>query len=346
MRMREILISRPRKFWFKKIYNALKYFLTRKNVNLNLKYLPLTMDIEPTTGCNFRCTMCQVSDPDFKAFNMDFEVYKKVIDENKQLIKIKLQGMGEPFVHKNLFDMISYANKNGISVEFVTNGSLLDDKNIQKIVSHDISRISVSIDGATKETFESIRKRSNFNKVISNVKELSKKIKENKFSTDFDSMCLLQKKNIHEIDKIIDLCKDIGFHTLYFQVQLTGWGKEEWEKINKEQDVNYDTSDIKEVIQKVIKEKSTKNFKIVVLEENLLSFNKKCSYPFENPYISSTGKVIPCCMIADEKVIEFGSIKKNSFSQIWNSPEYQNFRKSINDNNLKEFCKNCYKEFR
>ena len=88
------------------------------------------------------------------------------------------------------------------------------------------------------------------------------------------------------------------------------------------------------------------DFKIVVLEENLLSFNKKCSYPFENPYISSTGKVIPCCMIADEKVIEFGSIKKNSFSQIWNSPEYQNFRKSINDNNLKEFCKNCYKEFR
>ena len=157
MRLRKILLSKPRKFWFIKFINALKYFLTRKNINLNLKYLPLTMDIEPTTGCNFRCTMCQVSEPDFKAFNMDFEIFKKVINENKQLIKIKLQGMGEPFVHKKFFEMIDYANQHGVSVEFVSNGSLLNDSNIKKIVNHDISRISISIDGANAEIFESIR---------------------------------------------------------------------------------------------------------------------------------------------------------------------------------------------
>ena len=344
--MREILLSKPRKYWFLKVYNALKYFLTRKKVYLDLKYLPLTMDIEPTTGCNFRCTMCQVSNPDFKAFNMDIDVYKKVIDENKQLIKIKLQGMGEPFVHKNLFEMISYANSYGISVEFVSNGSLLNDNNIDKILNHDISRISISIDGASKKTFESIRIKSNFDNVISNVRKLSNKIKEKNFSVDFDAMCLVQKKNMHEIYEIVNLCKDIGFHTLYFQVQLTGWGKEEWEKINKEQDVDYDNSSIKEKFTKIIKEKSNKNFKIVVLEENLLNFKKKCSYPFENPYISSTGKVIPCCMIADEKVVNFGSIKNNKFSEIWNSSEYKNFRKDINNNDLKDYCKNCYKEFR
>jgi MoaA/NifB/PqqE/SkfB family radical SAM enzyme len=42
------------------------------------------MDIEPTTGCNFRCTMCQVSSPDFKAENMKLELFKKLIDDNPQ----------------------------------------------------------------------------------------------------------------------------------------------------------------------------------------------------------------------------------------------------------------------
>ena len=44
---------------------------------------------------------------------------------NKQLINIKLQGMGEPLVNTRIYDMIDFANKYGISVEFVTNGSLL-----------------------------------------------------------------------------------------------------------------------------------------------------------------------------------------------------------------------------
>ena len=50
----------PKKYIFKKLVN---YGLFKLSYMLNLKkliYLPVTMDIEPTTGCNFRCTMCQV----------------------------------------------------------------------------------------------------------------------------------------------------------------------------------------------------------------------------------------------------------------------------------------------
>ena len=87
--------------------------------------MPVTMDIEPTTGCNFRCTMCQVSSPDFKAKNMDIETFKKIIKENKQLIKIKLQGMGEPLVNKYIYEMIKYAKNYGVATEIISNGSML-----------------------------------------------------------------------------------------------------------------------------------------------------------------------------------------------------------------------------
>jgi pyrroloquinoline quinone biosynthesis protein E len=346
MRMRKILFGGTGNFFFTKIINAFKYFLTRKNKLLKLKYLPLSMDIEPTTGCNFRCTMCQVSSPDFEARNMDLKTFKTVIDQNKQLIKIKLQGMGEPFVNKHLFKMIKYANSNGISVEFVTNGSLLNDENINKILKSEISRIVISIDGATKSTFENIRIKSNFEQVILNAKKLSKAIKENKYKTDFEAICLVQKNNFDEIEKISDLCNQIGFHTLHFQVQLTGWGKEDWEQVNYKKDINYSDLGIQDRFKKLKTEKSNSNFKIIVVEENLLNFNKQCSYPFENPYISSTGKIIPCCMIADENVINFGSIKEENFLSIWNSEKYQSFRKDIINNSLENYCKNCYEEFR
>ena len=345
MRLRFLLLRFYNKYWLKKIVNAIKYYLSRKKTYLKLKYQPLIMDIEPTTGCNFRCTMCQVSDPNFKAINLNIDTFKKVIDENKQLIKIKLQGMGEPFVNKHIFEMIKYANINGITVEFVTNGSLLNEEVINHIIKQDICRINISIDGATKKTFESIRVKSNFDDVIKNATNLSNHIKSNRFKTEFVALCLVQKKNYFEIEEIIDLCKKIGFQKLYFQVQLTGWGKKEWEEINKEQDINFSNEDIRNKFFDLKIQKSTKDFKVDIIEENLLNFKNKCSYPFENPYITSTGKVLPCCMIADERIVNFGSVAQNNFSEIWNSDNYQNFRENINNNNLKSYCKNCYKEF-
>lgn len=130
------------------------------------------MDIEPTTGCNFRCTMCQVSSPDFVSKNMDINLFKKVIVENKQLIKIKLQGMGEPLVHKHLIDMVKFAKNYGIATEIVTNGSLLNEQNINLLIDSRLAKLTISIDGSTKETFEKIRVKSNFNDVIKNSKNV------------------------------------------------------------------------------------------------------------------------------------------------------------------------------
>ena len=144
------------------------------------------MDIEPTTGCNFRCTMCDVSSPNWVTKNMKIETFKKIIDMNKQLLQIKLQGMGEPLLIKYI-QFIDYASKYGIFVQFVTNGSLLTEKIIDNLYNKDnISNINVSIDGATKKTFEGIRIRSDFDKVINNTIKLILKIKtKNKKKTYF-----------------------------------------------------------------------------------------------------------------------------------------------------------------
>ena len=51
-------------------------------------------------------------------------------------------------------------------------------------------------------------------------------------------------------------------------------------------------------------------------------------------------------MIPDPKVLELGNINNFHFKDIWNSENYQKFREDIKNNNIRDFCKNCYKEFR
>ena len=59
---------------------------------------------------------------------MTIKTFRTLVKNNSQLIKVKLQGMGEPFVSKYLFEMMNICCEKGIFVETVTNGSLLTQK--------------------------------------------------------------------------------------------------------------------------------------------------------------------------------------------------------------------------
>ncbi len=342
-RINKYLIWFPKKKIFFKIFNFIKFYLSKKSKTLRLNYLPITMDIEPTTGCNFRCTMCQVSSPNFISKNLDYEMFQKVIEDNKQLLKIKLQGMGEPLVNNNFFNMVEYASKYSIVSEITTNGSLLNEKNISKLKRSNLSRITVSIDGASAEVFEKIRIKSNFETVVSNCKNLINSYKKILIRPEISAWCVVQNDNVNEFEEIFELCKDIGFDKLTYQFHLSGWGKKEWDEINKNKKIKIDT--LKKKIEKIKKRGTLENLEVNIFEENLLSFEKQCVWPWESSYISKTGDVVPCCIIGDEKVVSFGNIKKSSFNEIWNSEKYSLFRDNIKKNKIPDYCKNCYKEF-
>lgn len=347
MRLRKVILRIPKKFLYLKIINLIKFYLFRKFQFIKLKYMPLSMDIEPTTGCNFRCTMCDVSSPNWVTKNMKIETFKELIDMNKQLIQIKLQGMGEPFVNKNYIEFVNYAAKYGIFVQFVTNGSLLSDKVVEQINSaENISKINISIDGATKEVFEKIRIRSNFDLIVENTKKLIDTIKLKKIRPTISALSLIQKENFHQTKEIMYLCKELGFDNLSYQVQMTGWGKKDWEKNNKKQDINYNYKSYSHFFKEIIDEARSLNFKVKIIDSNLLSFDKQCSYPWDTPYVNTEGRVTPCCMIPDPNVEELGNINNYHFKDIWNSQKYLEFRKDIKKNNIRDYCKNCYKEFR
>ena len=343
-KINKYLIWFPKKKIFLKLFNLLKFYIAKNSNIKKINYLPITMDIEPTTGCNFRCTMCQVSSPNFISKNLNYETFIKTIEDNQQLLKIKLQGMGEPLVNNNFYKMVEYASKHGIVSEITTNGSLLNEKNIKKLLSSNLSRITVSIDGATPIVFEKIRVKSDFKTVVSNCKRLINLFKKKIIRPELSAWCVVQHDNVAEFEDIYKLCKEIGFDKLTYQFHLSGWGKSEWDKINSSKKIEIDS--LRERIENIKKKSSIEGFEVNIFEENLLSFDKKCVWPWESSYISKTGDVVPCCIIGDEKVVSFGNVKESSFKDIWNSDKYENFRKNIQNNKIPDYCKNCYQEYK
>jgi len=104
--------------------------------------------IEPTDLCNLRCRHCgtQKIAADKKGF-MKMDLFKRLLDENKQLSCIILTRNGEPLMHPKIFEMIKYARGKKIYVAMFTNGLLLNDGRIEKLFESGLNEINFSMEG-------------------------------------------------------------------------------------------------------------------------------------------------------------------------------------------------------
>lgn len=139
---------------------------------------PLHLDIETVSFCNLRCPFCATTTNrwgrDKKGY-MDFALYKKIIDNGDEngLCAIKLSLRGEPLLHPELPEMVEYAKDKGImDVYFNTNAILLTEEKFERLIDAGLDRISISIEGFKKETYEKYRAGAKFGKLFDNVSKL------------------------------------------------------------------------------------------------------------------------------------------------------------------------------
>lgn len=132
--------------------NYPKYFMVDK--------VPIHLDIELTTRCNYRCIMCPLTLNPLKPVDMPFEMVKKIIDEftEKGGCSIKFVYLGEALLYKDLPKVIKYAKQKGIIETIIaTNGSLLTEKLAKKLIKSGLDWITYSVDSCKSEVYEQIR---------------------------------------------------------------------------------------------------------------------------------------------------------------------------------------------
>lgn len=153
--------------------------------NFHTGGFPLFLDIEVTSVCNLKCPFCATT---FKADEIkkgfiSSGVVKKMIDEGSlnNLYGVKFNIRGEPLLHPEIHDFVKYAKEKGlVDVYFNTNAMLLTEGVIRRLIDAGLDRLSISVEGHTKEIYEKYRIGGDFETIltnIENVRSLKKKLK-------------------------------------------------------------------------------------------------------------------------------------------------------------------------
>jgi MoaA/NifB/PqqE/SkfB family radical SAM enzyme len=142
---------------------------------------PLHMDFEISSICNLRCNMCVMSlskeesvkyGSGISEKKLRFETFKAIIDKGVLLglKSINFNGVNEPLLQKDIVKWIEYAKRRGVlDIMFNTNGVLLNEDMSERLIKSGLTRIMISLDAATSETYKKVRGSDDYHIVKGNI---------------------------------------------------------------------------------------------------------------------------------------------------------------------------------
>jgi MoaA/NifB/PqqE/SkfB family radical SAM enzyme len=319
--------------------------------------MPGHLTIGTTNKCNLRCRMCvrqhvQLHPADVT--DMDFKLFQKIADECFPYLKtVVFTVSGEPLLSNNILEMLELVKKFNIKLAMTSNATLMNNDEIIKILIRTLSVLTVSFDGATRETYESIRIGAKYDKVLSNIarfntyrNELSD-VQRPKLGFSF----VLMRSNIEEFPDFIKLAHTLqadfvgGTHIIIHGSQL----KDESLIFHKKL-ANEKLREAKEIATQLGVTLSI--HPLYILERENVSHDNvgdkvttrrtiKCPYLWSHSWIERNGDVVPCCIASNNRPV-MGNMLNSTFSEIWNGEIYRNMREGILTGQPFDVCKNCY----
>jgi len=317
-------------FSVKRFYNAVKIltsFTLSRIIRKPIVWgMPISFSIEPTNHCNLKCPECPsglgaLTRPLGLLRSDDF---KNWIDQIKDTgFYVQLFFQGEPYINKNLPEMIKYAQQNKIYVSISTNGHFINANNIDKILEAAPDKLIYSVDGLDEETYQNYRVGGTFAQVDSALRNLVKRKRQLKLKKPFiEFQFIVMKQNEHLLEKVKTYCKEVGVDKLVFKtMQISSY-----ENALKFLPTN-------------------KKYRRYIIDDNSFRIKAEvknhCFALWRTAVITWDGKVVPCCFDKDAD-FTMGILNGKSFYEIWNSENYNKFRKSIlTDRKQNKMCTNC-----
>ena len=303
---------------------------------------PRSIQIECTTKCNLKCTFCELSHWTEKPTDLTFASFEKMVARLPKLRRVDLTGIGEVLMNREFVKMVEFLKARGVYITLNDNFTLITEKTARRLVELGVDHVFLSLDGATKETYEEIRVGSNFDKVIANARglvrmkrQLRKRLPEIKINT---VVCLT---NYQEMPAIVELAHDIGIGMVVFVNVITF-----------EDTVGLDTAVVQREVQTKMQEALRRARELGVLVKMEL-FEKapveQCDFPWTRNFVTYDGYVHPCCyttQTGDRKSQNrrsLGNLLDSPYEALWDAPGYSAFREKMGRGILPSQCGHCPK---
>lgn len=305
-----------------------------------MEYRPRYGVWEITNACNAKCLHCGSHSGVCRENELNLEEAMIVCDQLKEAgcERITIIG-GEFFLSPHWEQICKRLTENGIEVAPLTNGLLLNEKNIQKLKDMGIMRIGVSIDGVG-ETHNYLRGVPGlFDRMIENIKKAQNE------GFHVAVVTAISKVNLHELPKMFDLMKELKINI--WQIQMV----EAIGVANKNPELEMKLEDAYQLAKYVANFRRQKELKIVT-GDNIGFF---CSFePMirEHPFcgcaagrqvigIEANGNIRGCLSVYSRPETTEGNVRERTIKEIWNDPEkFVQYRCRTVDK-LTGFCAEC-----
>lgn len=312
--------------FLKKAENLSLFKETEHTEHVHKPYYLNGLYLNMTKKCNLKCIYCFASSREEKGNRqLEFEDYKRILNSAKNLSKDEMNIIftgGEPLLSENTIPVAKFAKELGFSARLLTNGTLIEESNVQELVSI-FDLFKISIDGSFEKVHDYYRGKGSFQQTMKAIELLKAN------NANVQIAMTVTRENIGDIPAMTKKWgKMLSFQPLFPLGRAennnntkTLSGNEYYEALCVNEKIN-PYSDI----------------------ENIISTHKadnsimKCSMGDGELSISSTGDVYPCQLLHNDDFY-LGNIHEENLEEIYNSNENNRFKFHTVEHIDK--CKNC-----
>lgn len=318
-----------------------KIFLPEYQPSLAYYSAPKSAIWDITYLCNLKCPHCLTSSGSKHYDQLNTGKVFKVIENlaDAKLLYLSFAG-GEPFLRKDLPELIQKANLHNIRVDIASNGVEITQDMLISLRDLPIFHIQISIDGLGSDHDNFRGRKGAFENILKNIKRL----KEEGISISISTTATSQ--NYNNISKIIDFAVEVGavsYKTIPFLP--VGRGKINSQlKMNKQQ---------YEVVCKTLVDKSREYAEhIGISSETTFSFifdkhtccetstntQMGCSAGYDTLSIGADGTAFPCPFL---QKLPIGNLCETSLKDIWNNSMVLKKLRNIEKKDMNSPCNKC-----
>lgn len=300
--------------------------------------------IESSLLCNIRCVMCPwIEHRAASGGHMSWDTFSKIAEYLPLAEEVDLTGGGEPLCNPQTPAMLTAAKAAGCKVGFSTNGALLNAAMAENLTRLGLDWISFSVDAAQADTYESIRRGANFDKVISHIAGL-RQIKQSLHSRTPKMMLVFvimsgEIENYQQLPELIELAHRLGIEQVIaknLDVILKD-GDDQRRVFTHDGRACHPLQAALDQAEHKAKRLGIKFRRYAVHPEEQIVCEQN---PTQNLFFSWDGSVSPCITLSysesrifNGKRIQvpsqrFGNINQQDLYQIWNQPDYSEFRQA------------------
>jgi MoaA/NifB/PqqE/SkfB family radical SAM enzyme len=319
---------------------------------------PVCLYLEVTNRCNLLCTTCPRTYEELEPpADMSWKLFTSIVDQVPDLARVVLHGVGEPMLVKALPRMVRYLVDRGVYTLFNTNGTVLGERSGRALIDAGLDELRVSLDASNARSFQEIRGKNYFNRILKNVRAFRALQEREGHSRPRVSAWLTGlKETVSQLPDFVRVAAEVGVKEVYLQRLVyfneAAIGKAQPDQTLFEQMSGEEAQYLKEaerlahalgVVFSASGAASEPGMSLRNSEGN--SPWSLCRRPWSLMYITANGRALPCCIAPFSQHgydhYTLGDATQQTMREIWNGPAYREFRKALLSDRPRAACAGC-----